>query len=132
MCIRDRFRFAVEIRNKQWVTAEFLDLLRRHGTCFVLLDLVYMPHPDQLGELDLVTSDFHYVRLIGDRKAVDARTDTFDAIVLDQSERLDRWARLIRSHLDRVAEVYAFANNHYAGHGPATIRDLVERIEADA
>ena len=25
-------------------------------------------------------------------------------------------------------DVQAFANNHYAGHGPATIRELIQRV----
>jgi uncharacterized protein YecE (DUF72 family) len=118
----------VEIRNKRWIGRPLLDILRRHRVALALVDLAYMPHPDGF-ELDLVTTDFVYARLIGDRKAVDSRTKTFDRIVLDQTSRLERWAELIRTHLDRVAEVFVYANNHFAGHGPATIRDLVQRIE---
>lgn len=122
-------RFAVEVRNKHWVTPALLDLLRKHGAAFVLVDLAYMPHPNALArQLDLVTADFVYARLIGDRKAIDALTDTFDAIVVDQGSRLDGWAELLRGCLARTSEVFVYANNHYAGHGPATVRDLVERI----
>jgi len=32
--------------------------------------------------------------------------------------------------LQRVPEAYVYANNHYAGHGPATIRDLAARVGA--
>ncbi len=125
----DGFRFAVEVRNKYWINGALLDLLRRHRTALVLVDLAYMPHPASLdNRFDLITADFSYARLIGDRKAVDKLTSTFDKIVVDHGERLDRWAELIRTHLERVSEVYVYANNHYAGHGPATVRDLVERI----
>ena len=82
----------------------------------------------ELEGLDVVTADFCYGRLIGDRKAVDAKTETFDRIVIDQGERLDRWASLLRQLLDAVPEAYVYANNHYAGHGPASIRDLVARV----
>lgn len=121
-------RFAVEVRNKNWVGEELLDALRARGIAFVLLDLLYMPHPADRGGLDLITADFTYARLIGDRKAVDEKTKTFDRIVVDQSARLEKWARLLRELGDRVVDVYVFANNHYAGHGPATIRDLVQRL----
>jgi uncharacterized protein YecE (DUF72 family) len=124
-------RYAVEIRNKAWIDDELLGLLRARGVGFVLTEIDYMPHPAVLAaDFDLVTTDFVYARLIGDRKATEARTKTFDGIVLDKSHDLDRWAALVRDVLARVPEVYAFANNHYAGHGPSTIRDLVARVEA--
>jgi uncharacterized protein YecE (DUF72 family) len=124
-------RYAVEVRNKQWIGAPLLEALRARRVALVLLDLVYMPHPDEwLGKLDLVTADFLYLRLIGDRAAVEARTERFDAIVLDQSARLERWAELLLTLSPKVREVYSYANNHYAGHGPATIRDLRARVEA--
>jgi uncharacterized protein YecE (DUF72 family) len=123
------FRYGVEVRNKGWLGPDLLRILRAQRAALVLVDLVYMPHPAELAEtLDLVTTDFVYARLIGDRKAVDAKTATFDRVVLDQSARLDRWARLLRGLLESVPEAYVYANNHYAGHGPATIRDLVARI----
>jgi uncharacterized protein YecE (DUF72 family) len=123
-------RVAVEVRNKTWIDEPLLDLLRGHGAALVLVDLAYMPHPALLAErFDLVTGDFAYCRLIGDRKAVDAQTKTFDRIVLDRSDRLEEWATLLRSLAGRVAETYAYANNHYAGHGPATARQLAERVE---
>ncbi len=123
-----QFRYAVEIRNKWWLKQPLLDLLRERNIALVLLDLVYMPHPDEFANLDLLTADFTYVRLIGDRRAVDEKTDTFDAVVLDQSRRLRRWSNLLENLLARVRVAYAYANNHYAGHGPATIRQLAEQI----
>ena len=80
--------------------------------------------------MDLVTTDFLYCRLIGDRKAVEKRTETFDKIVLDQTESLEAWNALLRKMLERVPDIYAYANNHFAGHAPATIdtlRALVDR-----
>jgi len=81
--------------------------------------------------LDLVTTDFVYARLIGDRKAVDALTKRFDRIVLDQSRRLGRWAELLKEASAAVQRTYVYANNHYAGHAPATIRELIRLIEPD-
>lgn len=125
------YRYAVEVRNDDWIDETLTAFLRDRGVALVLVDLAYMAHPERLARrLDLVTADFVYCRLIGDRKAVEARTSRFDRIVIDQSARLERWANLLASLLERVPEVFAFANNHYAGHGPATIRDLASRVEA--
>jgi uncharacterized protein YecE (DUF72 family) len=123
------FRYGVELRNRGFVCDPLLHILRRHAAAFVATELPYMPHPSELaGEFDLVTTDFFYGRLIGDRKAVDDKTKTFDRIVIDRSDSLARWAELLQGVRGRVEDVYVFANNHFAGHGPATIRDLVARL----
>lgn len=126
------FRYAVEVRNKTWIGEPLLAILRRHKCALVLVDILYMPHPADLArELDLLTSDFTYARLIGDRKAVEAKTETFDKIVIDQGDRLAKWAELLLAMLPRARETFAYANNHYAGYGPATIRDLARRMGAE-
>jgi uncharacterized protein YecE (DUF72 family) len=124
------FRYAVEVRNKAWIDEPLLALLRARNVAFAWVDLAYLPHPAELARRrDLATADFVYARLIGDRKKIDAVTDTFDRVVCDQSDRLARWAELLRATLERGHAVYTYANNHYAGHAPATIRDLASRVE---
>lgn len=119
------FRYAVEIRNRPWITADFLEILRRHSTAFVMVDQAWMPHGDELPKrLDPITTDFTYIRLLGDRKEIEKITKTWEKEVIDHGERLERWAKLIRKLSPRVPETFAFANNHYAGHGPATVRRL--------
>ena len=123
-------RYAVEVRNKNWIAAPLLHLLKRTRTPLVLVDLAYMPAPWELLERhELVTGDFLYARLIGDRKAVEQRTQTFDHLVLDQSERLGRWAELLRRLAPHVRETFAFANNHYAGYAIDTVRELIRRFD---
>jgi uncharacterized protein YecE (DUF72 family) len=122
------FRFGVEVRNKHWLAEELTAALRRHRAALVLVDHPYMPHPADV-QLDLVTTDFAYVRLIGDRKATEAACgNRFDRAVLDTSELLRRWAEVF-DMLDRrpLDAVYTFANNHFQGNGPATVREL-ERL----
>ncbi|MBI3099851.1 MAG: DUF72 domain-containing protein [Planctomycetes bacterium] len=125
------FRYGVEIRNKAWVAKPLLSLLQKRRAALVLVDLVYMPHPADLAEkLDLVTTDFVYGRLIGDRNAIDALTETFDKVVIDQKPRLERWAALLKTYISRVPIAYMYANNHYAGHAPTTIRELIDLMKA--
>jgi uncharacterized protein YecE (DUF72 family) len=125
-------RYGVEVRNKNWIGEPLLAALRSRNVALVLVDIVYMPHPAEIAkDLDLVTADFAYARLIGDRQAVEAKTETFDRIVLDQSDRLERWAELLEYVGSRVRETFAYANNHYAGFGPATIRDLLGRLATE-
>jgi uncharacterized protein YecE (DUF72 family) len=44
------YRFALEIRNKQWLTIEFFDLLREHQVAYALIDQAGMPRPSELFE----------------------------------------------------------------------------------
>ena len=125
------FRYAVEIRNRAWIGAPLLERLRERNVALVWADLPYVPHPDRWPtDLDPITSDFGYVRLIGDRKATDARTKTFDRIVVDRSDRLARWAQFLEGVRDRLEETFVFANNHFAGHGPATLAELATLLAA--
>lgn len=125
-----QLRYGVEIRNKTWVGEPLLALLRRHRAAFVMVELPYMPHPSELARrFDLLTTDFAYARLIGDRKRIDALSDVLDRTLVDQSESLDRWSTLVHQILSRTKRVYVYANNHFAGYAPETIRSLAARIE---
>jgi uncharacterized protein YecE (DUF72 family) len=124
------FRYGIEIRNRTWLTKELMSVLREHQTALVLADIPYMPHPGEFsGSLDIVTTDFMYIRLIGDRKAVEEKTEVFNRIVIDQSARLKRWAEFIAQAKGQVQEIFAYANNHFAGFGVGTIRELMELLD---
>jgi uncharacterized protein YecE (DUF72 family) len=116
---------AVEVRNKAWMTAALADCLRRHKAVWVLPDQAWMPSPLSVVErLDAVTGPFAYLRLLGDREAVDALTPTLDHIVIDRGEQVVEDARAIQVLRQRVP-VVAFVNNHFAGYAPETARQLV-------
>ena len=44
------FKFALEIRNKGWVNAALLELLREHNVAFALIDQSWVPRPWESGE----------------------------------------------------------------------------------
>ena len=119
-------RFAVEIRNPDWVTPAFADLCRKHRAALVLVDQAWMPHADELAErFDPVTADFCYIRLLGDREEIEKITTTWGKEVIDRSARLDRWAAFLVRVLDRKIPSVVYVNNHYAGHAPETLRKLI-------
>ena len=87
---------AVEVRNQTWMAPELADCLRRHGAVWVLPDQAWMPSPLSVVErLDVVTGPFGYVRLLGDRVAVDALTPTLDHVVIDRGAQGAEDARAI-------------------------------------
>jgi uncharacterized protein YecE (DUF72 family) len=125
------FRYGVEVRNKHWLAKPFFDVLRAHRAAWVAVDLKYMPHPlDMQADIDPFTADFAYARLIGDRALVEAATDTLDHVAVDQSARIDRWAEWLARAATKTAETFAYANNHFAGFAPETIRELARKVEA--
>jgi uncharacterized protein YecE (DUF72 family) len=119
-----RIPLAVEIRNKNWLTGRYFDLLRRHGVVATLVEHAWLPPLDALiAAQDVVTGPFSYVRLIGDREGIEKVTKTWGQVVVDRSADLRRLVAALRQIATR-AEVMVFINNHYAGHGPASCRQL--------
>ena len=116
------YKFAVEIRNKDWLDASFLDLLREHGVAFTLTDHNWMPRPWEMkNRLDLITADFTYVRWLGDRKAIEEQTTTWDKVIIDRQGEMFEWVKELKKARERRIMILAFANNHYAGFGPGTL-----------
>jgi uncharacterized protein YecE (DUF72 family) len=87
--------------------------------------------PVQRADPDVVTGPFAYIRLLGDREAVDALTPTLDHIVIDRGPEVEMDAQAIQVPRQRVP-VVAFVNNHYAGYAPETARQLVALTDAAA
>lgn len=126
---KEGYRFAVEIRNKAWLTERYRDMLARHAVAMVLVDQAWMPHGDEVAKrFDVMTGDTTYVRLLGDRKAIEAITETWDEEVLDHEGSMRRWAALIADQVGQGRRTLVYVNNHYAGHAPATVRRLREYI----
>ena len=111
---------------RTWLEDEhkrLIDLLREHNVALASTDLANMPRPWEMEEkLDLVTTDFLYVRWLGDRKGIEALTTTWDKTIVDRADDLRNWADLFRQFVSRDLKVYAYATNHYAGHGPGTVK----------
>ena len=119
------YRFAVEIRNKNWLVPSFIDALRERQVALALVDHVWMPRPRQLFDrFDPITADFAYVRWIGDRKGIEEKTKTWDKIIVNRTADLGEWVEVLKKVHERKIQILAFANNHYAGYGPGTIEEF--------
>jgi uncharacterized protein YecE (DUF72 family) len=120
------YKFAVEIRNRNWLVPHFVEALRERGVALCVIDQAWMPRPAQwFDKFDPITADFAYVRLLGDRKGIEEKTKTWDKVVVDRSAELSEWARLCRPIVRRGVKLYVYVNNHYAGHAPATVEQFL-------
>jgi uncharacterized protein YecE (DUF72 family) len=116
-------KFGIEIRNRPWLDAEFASLLRDHQVALVLQDRSWMPNPAEL-DFDPITTDWTYIRWLGDRKQIEAQTMTWDKAVVDRTAELSSWVDFCYQIMKRGVLVYAYANNHFQGHGPATVEQF--------
>ncbi len=114
-------RYAVEIRNRGWITPAFGEMLSERGAALVLQDLHYMPR------LDWVTADFTVIRWLGRRKDI----EQFDRIQIDRTEALNTWAEVVKQFRADGIEVFGFFNNHFAGHSPESVRQFASMLEIE-
>jgi uncharacterized protein YecE (DUF72 family) len=103
-------RFAVEIRNKDWLTAEFADILREYKVALVLEDQSWMPTPDGMA-FDYLTADFTCARLLGDRKGIERQTKTWDKAIANRTKELWNWLDICQRTVKRGVALRLLRSN---------------------
>lgn len=110
-------RWAFEARSRTLMVPELFNLLRRWEVGLCITDRVRLPRAT------VVTANFAYVRLLGDRGGIgDA---PFDRVRIDRAEDNARWAKTLQSLAGEVERVYAYFNNHWSGHSPADVQAMM-------
>jgi uncharacterized protein YecE (DUF72 family) len=117
-------QWAVEFRDAGWITRETLSLLAQAGIALTLTEGRWIRRDWMLKLAEQPTADFAYVRWLGP----DRRITNFGEVQVAREDELDAWADAVRTLGTRVREVYGFANNHWQGHGPASVRLLQRRL----
>jgi len=112
-------RYAVEVRNRRWLTPNLREMLSQNQAAFVLQDLYYMPR------MDWTTAGFTVIRWLGKRSDI----QRLDRIQIDRTAVLTRWADRVRGFLEAGIDVYGYFNNHFAGHSPASVRQFEEILK---
>ena len=116
------YQWVVEVRNKGWLSEKLYSVLRRHGIALALIDHPWMPRPNEVFNTgDPITSDFTYIRWLGDRKGIEEQTKVWDKTIIDRTAELTEWVRVMRGLEARGIRIYAAANNHYGGFAPDTV-----------
>ena len=114
----DVFRYAVEVRHHSWFNELAYNFFKNNNICMV------WSQQDRLVTPPIVTSDFVYLRLIGDR-SIDEKD--FGNIQKDRTEEMQKWAQEIKNvekYDKSVLRAIISANNHYAGFGPGTVNNF--------
>jgi uncharacterized protein YecE (DUF72 family) len=111
------FRYAIEVRHTSWFdknhnnNKNFYKLLTDNNISLAWSQLDTIQTPPEL------TSDFIYLRFIGDR-SIDEKD--FGRIQKNRLKELTRWSEEVNKLKNKAKFAIMAANNHYAGFGPAT------------
>ena len=113
-----KFRYAVEVRHQSWFQDLAYNFFANNDLCMVWSQLAGIRTPP------IVTTDFLYVRFIGDR-SIDE--NNFGKIQKDRVLEMSKWARRVKrveeekkKENKELSLAMIAANNHYAGFGPGT------------
>lgn len=117
--------FAIEFRDRSWMHDGVVALLAEHNVALALTDARWIPRKQMLALAERPTADFAYVRWMGaDREIVD-----YSRIQIDRARELELWAGVISQLARRGRTVYGYVNNHFAGHSPASARELQRLLQ---
>lgn len=106
-----KYSYAIEVRHRSWFDKEVYKFLAKHKICLAWSQLDQIQTPPKL------TTDFLYLRFIGDRSIEEK---DFGKIQEDRLAEMQYWARVVSAVKDKVTYIIVPANNHYAGFDPAT------------
>lgn len=110
----DTFRYSIEVRHPSWFNDLAYNFFKKYNICLVWNQL------DRVQPPPVVTSDFVYMRFIGDRSISEK---DFGTIQRNRAIEMWNWAtklKDVQQHEKDVETAMVAANNHYAGFGPET------------
>jgi uncharacterized protein YecE (DUF72 family) len=117
-------RFAVEFRDRRWISEGVLALLAEHRVALALIDARWIPRRTMLKLALEPTTDFAYLRWMGpDRSLVD-----YSRVQVDRTKEIDAWTAVLPQIAARVTACYGYVNNHFSGHSPATLREFQTKL----
>ena len=125
----DSYRFAVEVRNKNWINPYLFEILHDHNVALCLIDHPWMAPPKVLfNHKEILTNQFMYIRWLGDRKGIEQVTKVWNESVVDREADLGRWVPHIKNLLDQQMDVFGYVNNHYGGYAPDNVEQLKKML----
>lgn len=112
-------RFAIEFRDRGWLTDQTMAVLRETGVSLALSAGPWLAESAARSRAGGAPGRLLYLRWMGAPRHVHHPPAD---VLAERDRELSAWAERIRS-LD-ADEVYAFFNNDYQGHSPASARRL--------
>ncbi len=114
------YRYAIEGRHESWFADEVTDYLSEKNVCLVWNEVNGVNNPAA------VTTDFVYLRLIGDRSI---HEEEFGKILKDRTSEMKKWIDKLRSA--KVSSAMVMLNNHFAGFAPGSVNQFRKLMGLD-
>jgi uncharacterized protein YecE (DUF72 family) len=128
------FRYAVEIRNEDYLTPQYLDVLASNNVAHVLNAWTRMPTLDEQAQLPgVLTAEFTVVRALLKRgRAYDKAVQDFEPY--DRIQDLNDGARdgmrtIAQRAMHERKDAFLFVNNRLEGNAPSTIESVVNVVQ---
>jgi uncharacterized protein YecE (DUF72 family) len=121
----DTFRYAIEVRHRSWFNELAYNLFQNSNISLAWSQM------DRLQTPPIVTTDFIYLRLIGDRSIHESN---FGKLQIDRRIEMEKWAEKIKETKNNEKDIktaIVAANNHYGGFGPGTVNIFRETMDMD-
>ncbi|MCA2979744.1 MAG: DUF72 domain-containing protein [Myxococcaceae bacterium] len=129
--------YAVELRNPEWLTPAYLELLARHGVAHVFNHWERMPSLDeQLARPGAFSAPFTVCRLLLPQGVgYEAAREAFAPFDRLQA-RDDAMRAAVRTLVDRAGasgrQAWVIVNNKVEGSSPLTVRGILETLKSPA
>jgi uncharacterized protein YecE (DUF72 family) len=125
------FRYAVEVRNREYLIEPYFDALREHHTAHVFNAWTKMPPlHEQIAMPGAFTADFTVVRaLLRAGRAYETAVAQFSPYSRIQDENPEG-RKALQDVIERMGRerraAYIFVNNRFEGNAPETIRAVID------
>jgi len=126
------FRYAVEIRNPNYLSQAFFRFLKENDLGNVYLEGYYMPHIGEVFEkFEPATTDFCIIRLHGgDRLEIETETgELWNQVVSPKPKGLKAAAQIVRANRQKNVLTFVNLNNHFEGSAPLSARRFLELLK---
>ena len=110
----DDFLYPIEGRHESWFSDDAIAYLKQHKHCLVWNEVAGVNNPMP------ITSNYLYVRLIGDRSITDSE---FGKVTKNKEGLIASWATKLQNIKD-IPNAMVMVNNHFEGFGPHTANSL--------
>lgn len=115
--LNEKYKYAVEIRNKELLNPRLFSILRRDNVALVWTDSYFIPSVSE------ITSDFIYLRWEGDRNHVKGN---LGKIEIDRKTDLAIWLDKLKPIFSKEIVIFGYFSKYYSGHPPSDVFTFLE------
>jgi uncharacterized protein YecE (DUF72 family) len=126
------FKYAVEIRNSNFLKPAYFDFLTHANISPVLIEGYYMPPISEVvDKFNVSSNNMMITRLMGpNRQEIEKLTGKkWDRIAAPKDKSLNSVAHIVSEQIEQKRQVVVNVNNHYEGCAVLTINRLIDLLQ---